>query len=61
MKTIINVLIMILITIIKIILIPVIFISELITYRFNFRYAVDGVRLSVFDKRNFNRMYYLIK
>ena len=52
---------MILTTLIKIVLIPFIFVNELITYRFNFRYAIDGVRLSVFDKRNFDKMYFLIK
>ena len=61
MKTIINVLIMILTTLIKIVLIPFIFVNELITYRFNLSYAIDGVRLSVFDKRNFDKMYFLIK
>ena len=64
MKTIINVMILILITLIKVILLPVIFAHEIATFNFDFSCwscIMQNINLCVFDKRNFDKMYFVFK
>ena len=64
MKNIINVLIMILITLIKVILLPVIFVHEIAVFNFDFSCwscIMQNINLYVFDKRNFDKMYFVFK